>query len=120
MVVFAKSQLLLNIDPIISEICTDPVPLRGADRAAVHIVLYYAWGGSIGYSFVAFAEVSNDGVNWLSTGPSVGGAAPSFPFTAASVGDVNGAFLRFRYHYSVTGVGIGAICFDLRVLLDKK
>ena len=119
-VVFAKSQLLVNVDPIVSEIYTDPVSLRGADRAAVHIVLYYAWGGSTGYSFTAFAEVSNDGVNWVGAGPAVNGAAPFFPFTAASVGNVNGAYLRFRYEYSVTGVGIGAICFDLHVLLDKK
>jgi hypothetical protein len=115
---FANNQVIVAEVGTPSTIYTDPVSLNGNDRGWAILNVHYIFGGSTSRQLASTPEVSNDGVNW------VDGAAA---FTAAAAGlDDAGPFtlyaaqLRFKFVLTIVGgSGVGAVCFDLHMTLDK-
>jgi len=122
-VVFANNQTMVAMFSIGSTvITTDPVPLRGNDRASCILNTHsiFATGGTPRLTYQA--QVSNDG------GPNFVDAGGVTDLTTTTglrrlVATLNGAALiRFRYtlDWQAGGAGsdIAACCFDLHVDLD--
>ena len=118
---FANNQLMgVVLGGGDSVITTDPVPLRGSDRATVtfnvHYMLY-----PLGLPVFSYqGQVSNDGVNWVDVTALTETASGATDPVLMKVGTVNGAFLRFSITLSPSGSAgdISAVCFDLHVRLD--
>jgi hypothetical protein len=114
-IAFANNQVIAAASGTTSTIYTDPVPLDGNDRVAVHLYIEYLFNAGSGVSYQG--QSSNDGVNWVDV--------TSFTDTQSTAGTVypkmsavNAAFLRFKLSYNAAG-GIGAGCFDLHGVIDK-
>ena len=117
----ADNQWILRQDMGTTTITTDPVPLGGNDRATAILVAHSLFGGAIPADrLLAYVtQVSLDGVHWVTQGPSatVNDAANT---PAAVTSDVNGAWVRFEFKFTMQVAGLGGAVFDLKVLLDRK
>ena len=103
-----------------ADLYSEPIALQGNDKLALTPIVHYVNGPntpSLSYT----TEVSNDGVNWQSQGPSDTIATPSTGVQTQKSDTVYGQFFRVSVTYSVTGGGSdsGAICLDLQGLMMK-
>jgi hypothetical protein len=115
-IAFANNQVMVSPDTVTNTIYTDPVPLNGNDRATAHLFVEYIFNSTApGVKYQR--QVSNDGVNWVDVASLVDFTAPVTTVPRAVVASVNGAFLRFKLTFLGDG-GVGAVNFDLHVMLD--
>lgn len=115
-IAFANNQVMVSPDAVTNTIYTDPVPLNGNDRATAHLFVEYIFNTAVpGVRYQG--QVSNDGVNWVDVTALIDSTAAVTSVPRAITATVNGAFLRFKLTFLGSG-GVGAVNFDLHVLLD--
>ena len=120
-IAFANNQTLVGKDAVPVIIYTDPVSLDGYDRGTANLMVHSFWAqGSVTKEITHTAQVSNDGTNWVDTSltrTETGTTADP----VQDVSEVHGAFIRFKFTLSLSGgttAEVGAVTFDLHVLLD--
>ncbi len=116
-IAFANNQVIVSSDGATSIIYTDPVPLGDADRATANLMVDYIYN-TTAPGFVYQGQVSNDGTNWIDVTGLTDGVTAAITSPAQKVAAVHGAFIRFKYSFKAATSVVGAVSFDLHVLLD--
>jgi hypothetical protein len=97
---------------------SEVIPLNGMDRVVSQLVVNYIWGPAGNTPKLSVTVLaSDDGAHFTPVDTAIEKTA-----TGASVDSrtVTGAYLRFLFGFDPgqPGTGVGAVCFDLNVLID--
>jgi hypothetical protein len=121
LIAFADNLTLVAIGTgVATTVYTDPVPLGNNDRLTgmlnVHSLVKTAGTATLTYT----AQVSNDGGQNYVDSTTVTDSTTAVG-VLQKVGTINGALVRFKYGFIITGGAAGdvaSVCFDLHVNLD--
>jgi hypothetical protein len=115
---FALCQTLLTNDPAGVTATTDPIRVGRNNRLTVITTVHAIFPGGTAH-LNWFAEVSNDGQNWIHQGP-VSGDLTAAGTTTQGPGTVTGVWLRLRYSFISETGALGAVTFDAHARLEQS
>lgn len=120
-VVFANNQVIVAPGPGTSTITTDPVALNNNDRATAMLNCHYIYGASMvaNRTLSIVTQVSNDGVVFVPVGTPIN-ISQTTDTPLRDVRNIEGAFIRYQYTFTLVDGPDGGVCFDLHVNLDHQ
>lgn len=115
LVVFANNMCLVDYNSVGASVTTDPVAIGDNNRATGTTTIHKLLNAS-GLSWSM--QVSNDGVNWVTQGPSATGLAAEAT-TLQGPQTVTAVYARLLITFVSSGGNIGAAMFDIHVNFDR-